>query len=133
SGVETSWSLVQTAITRGMADIISAIGSENISSTFGSIRKTIDSAFDSIESMIGFIKDNKDVFTALVVAIGTATAAMIAYNTTMKIVAATTALIRTATALYTVTTAAMSQGLGVARAAMFAFNLVLGANPIGII
>lgn len=46
-GIATGWSLVQTAITRGMANIIKAVGSGKIAEAFGKMRTAIDNVFKS--------------------------------------------------------------------------------------
>ena len=104
-GIATGWSLVQTAITRGIANIISAVGSANITAAFGNLRNAVDTTFQAISGFITFIITHKDIFLPLAVGIGTVVAAVTAWH------------IATA----------------IATAAQAAFNAVLLLNPIGIV
>ena len=104
-GIATGWSLVQTAITRGIASIISAVGSANITAAFGNLRNAVDTTFKAISGFITFIITHKGIFLPLAVGIGTAVAAVTAWHLAIT----------------------------VATAAQAAFNAVLLLNPIGIV
>lgn len=116
SGIATGMQNAQTAITRGVAKIIDAVGQENLSKAIGDIGKAFENALgiiakaippalSAISSVVGFIVDNKDVFGPLAVGI-------IAVVTAMKLWQAATTI---------------------ATAIQAAFNMVLTANPIGLI
>ncbi len=116
SGIATGMQNAQTAITRGVAKIIDAVGQENLSKAIGDIGKAFENALgviakaippalSAISSVVGFIVDNKDVFGPLAVGI-------IAVVTAMKLWQAATTI---------------------ATAIQAAFNIVLTANPIGLI
>jgi tape measure domain-containing protein len=104
-GIATGWSLVQTAITRGIANIISAVGSGNITAAFGNLRTAVDTTFQAISGFITFIITYKDIFLPLAVGIGTVVAAVTAWHIATSI----------------------------AAAAQAAFNAVLLLNPIGVV
>ena len=115
-GIATSMQNAQTAITRGIAKIITAVGQKNISTAIGNIGKAfgtvlgaiavaVPPVLDVLGKVFGFIAANKDIFAPLAVGI-------IAIVTAMKI--------------WQLATAA-------ATLAQAAFNVVLSANPIGLI
>lgn len=133
SGIGTGFANMQTAITRGMATIIKAIGSGDISKVISDIGTGFENALKDVAGLIGFIKDNKDIFTTLAAAIGGATLGIIAYNTAIKLAAIYQGIMNTLSILYSAYMYATASGLGVASAAQAAFNVALSANPIGII
>lgn len=132
-GIGTGFANMQTAITRGVANIIQQIGSENISNAISGIGDAFTEALKGVSSLINFIKENKTLFTTLAVSVGAATTALVLYNTTMKIVGVTTAAYTAITSYLSLVMSLQAQGLGVVRAAWFALNTVMKANPIGII
>lgn len=132
-GIATGWSLVQTAITRGIANIISAVGSGNITAAFGNLRNAVDTTFKAISGFITFIIAHKDIFLPLAVGIGTAGAALLLYNTYIAVSSAATAAFTAVSAFLTLTMSLQAQGLGIARAAWMALNITMAANPIGIV
>lgn len=76
SGISTGFANMQTAITRGLATIIEAVGSANIASAISTIGTAFESALKNVAGFIKFIIANKDVFgpiatgiTAIVTAI----------------------------------------------------------------
>ena len=95
--------------------------------------KAFDDVGTSVTDVITFISDHKDVFSTLAVAVGTATAAFILYNSTMKVVAATQAVMAAASAYLTLVNSLQAQGLGVLKASWMALNIVMKASPIGIV
>lgn len=116
SGIATGMQNAQTAITRGIASIIDAVGQKNVSEGIASIGKAFESALkvvavavpptlNVLKGLFGFISDNKDIIAPLAVGIG----AIVAAFKVWQIV--TTAM-------------TIAQGL---------FNIVLAANPIGLI
>jgi len=116
SGIATGMQNAQTAITRGIASIIESVGQKNVSEGIASIGSAFEKALKMIavavpptlsvlKSVFGFISDNKDVIMPIVVGIGAMVAAFKVWQ------AVTTAM-------------TIAQGL---------FNIVLAANPIGLI
>lgn len=112
NGIGTGFSNMQTAITRGMAKVIEAIGSENISSSISTIGAAFEKTLKIVADGIKFIVANKDVFGPIAVGIGSVVLAMKAW--------------KIATTLWTAATTA-------AKVAMLALNIAMKANPIGLI
>ena len=54
-GVETSMANLQNAVTRGLANTLSAVGKENIAGVFTELKTAVDSAFTSINSVISSV------------------------------------------------------------------------------
>lgn len=115
-GIATGMANAQTAITRGVAKIITAVGQKNISTAIGNIGKAFESVLGAIavavppvlnvlSSVFGFIAANKDIFAPLAVGILTLVAAIKVWQTTTALITAVQA----------------------------AFNVVLAANPIGVV
>lgn len=102
SGIGTGFENMKTAVTRGLADIIDAIGQKNISGVLSQVGSDLEHAGKGIAEFINFVTKNKDIFAPLAVGIGAVVTAMIAWNAVTKI----------------------------ATAVQFAFNVVLSANPI---
>lgn len=123
SGIGTGFANMQTSITRGLADIIQAIGQKNISGAIASIGAgfeyvlkvvavDIPIAVNAIKGFVGFIVQNKDIFGPIAAGVLAVVAAMTIWNVILGIWSAIT------------TAASVVQGI---------FNLVLAANPIGLI
>lgn len=105
AGIGTGWENLQTAITRGIASVIEAIGSENISTAISNLGKSLETTLKNMVSFIEFIKRNQGVIAPIAVAI--------------------TSVVAAATAWFAITKA-----ITIAQAAL---NIVLAANPIGLI
>lgn len=105
SGIGTGWANLQTAVTRGVASIIQSIGSEDISNSITKIGESFEKSLKSVGKFVEYISRNSQVFAPLAVGIST---------------------IVTAITLWVIATKAMA----IAQAAL---NIVLAANPIGII
>lgn len=78
-GIQTGIANMQTAIARGVANILNVIGQANISNAIGSIGKAFESAskviVTALSATIGFFKDNEVALAAFVgVLLGIATA-----------------------------------------------------------
>lgn len=95
--------------------------------------KAFDGLGTSVSGVITFISDNKDIFSTLAVAVGTATVAFVLYNATMKVVAATQAAVAAVSTYLTLVNSLQAQGLGVLKASWLALNIVMKASPIGIV
>lgn len=68
TGIGTALTNIHTSVTRGLADLLDAIGGENISSALASFKGAIDGTFKAVSSII---KENKGLFSAMAGAIGT--------------------------------------------------------------
>lgn len=81
SGIQTGWSNMNTAITRGVASIIESVGSERIASGIGSFGKLIEGMLKSIGS---FAKDNQAQIDTFFKTIGNGIAALNGFITDNK-------------------------------------------------
>lgn len=143
SGISTGFANMQTAVARGMANIIQAIGQKNISQAIAQIgagfekvlnviAKEIPVAIGYIKQMVDFVVKYKDIFEPLAVGAAAAAAAMIGLAVASKVaagIAAVTKAIQAAQIAMATYTALTESGTG----AMVAFEAVTGANPFGII
>lgn len=120
AGINTGMSNMGTAVSRGVAKIIEAIGSENISnaisaigsgfeSVLGTIAETIPKIINYIKGLIEYVEENKDFISPVAVAVAAATSAFIIWTGAIKTWQTIT---KAATAIQT------------------AFNAVMSANPI---
>lgn len=144
SGIATGWQNMQTAITRGVASILTAIGQKNISEAISNIGKGFEvvlkqvaqyvpPALQMIGDVFGFITRNKDVLFPLAAAVLAAVAAFKIFNTVMAVTRAVTAAYTAVSAYLTLVASLQAQGLGILRAAWLGLNIVMSANPIGLI
>jgi tape measure domain-containing protein len=142
-GIGTGFANMQTAITRGIANIIQAIGQKNISDAIAAIGKGFEKVLDIIakdvpvaigyiKGMIDFVDKHKTVFEILAVMVGAAATAMLGLMIAAKVSAAIGAVqkaIEGAQIAMATYTALTGSGTG----AMVAFDAAFDANPIGII
>lgn len=116
AGIGTGIKNMQLAVTRGIAKIMTSIGQENISNAIGQIGKAFESALnliarilppvlDTLGDFFGVISRNKDIIMPIVVGLGALIGAVKIWIGITKLVAA----------------------------AQTALNIVLAANPIGLI
>lgn len=105
AGIGTGFANMRTAISKGIASIMEAIGSANISSAVTTIGQAFKTTLEAIAAVITFVRANSDFFGPLIAGIATVVALLTAWNIVTKLVA-------------------------VAQAAL---NIVLAANPIGIV
>ena len=73
--------------------------------------KAFDGLGTSVSGVITFISDNKDIFSTLAMAVGTATVAFVLYNATMKVVAATQAAVAAVSTYLTLVNSLQAQVL----------------------
>lgn len=92
-------------LANGMADVIGEMFGEKAQSVFEGIVDTISTALDGLKAAFDFIVKYKDIFTPIAVGIGAIVGFLSAWNAITK----------------------------VATALQAAFNVVLNANPLGII
>lgn len=140
SGIGTGFANMKVAIVRGVAEIIKSIGSKNISSAVSNIGNAFEIGLKGVSKMVNFIKSNDRVFEKLAQVIVTAMAAFIAFNLAVKATQAVMATYATVAAAVNAVSSALTlvmslqaQGLGVVRAAWMALNIVMNANPIGLV
>lgn len=115
-GIATSQANLQTAVTRGLADVIQELKPFIDAVTVG-LTDAVGIAFDAISGFIGWVGDNKDWLTPLAISVGVFTAGMVAMNA-----AATVAAAGGLAKWFAATKAG--------TAIQAAFNLVMNANPI---
>lgn len=144
SGIATGMQNAQTAITRGVAKIIDAVGQKNISEAIGNIGKGFETVLNQVATYVpptlkiigdvfAFVSRNKDIFIPLAAAVGAAVVAFKTYNAVMAVTRTVTAAYTAVSAYLTLVASLQAQGLGVLRAAWLGLNIVMAANPIGLI
>lgn len=139
-GIGTSFENMKNAITRGLQSIVTQLGNgdleagqRKISDAITAIGAAFGQALVVVGSFVAFIAVHSDIFGPMAVGIGVAVAAILAYNTYVKLSAIITAAWTTASTIMTLTASLQAQGLGVLRAAWLALNIVMKANPIGLV
>lgn len=115
SGIKTSMSNVKAAVANGVAGVVEAIGSKNISKGFDNLKQMTKGAFEGISTGIKFVIENKDAFMAGITGI---TAGLTAF-----VVVAKGAEILSQLSTY----------VNTLKASFMALNTVLSANAIGIV
>ena len=70
SGIGTTFTNMQTTITRGLSKIIEAIGTDNINSVISGVGSAFEFIAKKIESFIGFLSEHKETIKAVASAIG---------------------------------------------------------------
>lgn len=133
SGIGTSMAVMKTAVVRGLADIMKAIGTTNIADSLTTIGKAFETALKSVAGVIKFIIANKDIFLPIAVGITAALVALKAWTTYLAVSKAVMAAYAATTFYFNTVNALMAQGLSLSRAAMIGLNIAMTANPIGII
>lgn len=133
SGISTGMANMNTAVTKGVAEIIKAIGSKNITNAISAIGTGFRVALVSISSVINFVKSNSRVFIQLATVVGAAGVAILTYNTYLKASAIVSGGVATATALLNGVMLLQAQGVGAVRAAWLLLNTTMAANPIGLV
>ena len=122
-GIATGMENAKTAVTRGVANIIEALGSGDMNSAAGGFGVQMEKILNKVADFIKFVKQNKEAFAVVAVAVGAFTAAVLAHDAAVKLsTASTKAWTTVTTTLEAVTT--------VASVAIDVFNKVIGNNPI---
>lgn len=124
-GIGTGMENARTAVTRGLAGILQAIGTNNISGAVSGIGSAFEHTLGVIAQTVGFVKSNKAVFLSLAVGIGAITTALIVSSAAMKTYTALTLALSAVQAIQV-------QGLGFLRAAWLALNIAMNASPLGL-
>jgi tape measure domain-containing protein len=122
-GIQTAMENSKTAVVRGVAKIIEAFGSGDMSGAAGGFGKTLENVLTGVADMIKFVKENKEVFTGIAIAVGVLTGAVIAYDTAVK-------MSTIATKAYTVAINLWKGAVTVATTAQKLFTLAMNASPL---
>lgn len=92
-GVGTGWANMQTAIQRGVANIITAIGPENLSGAITTLGKVLESGLNAFVGLVEFVQRNSKVFQTLAILIGSVLTPFIIAYTAATIAAGVQSLI----------------------------------------
>ena len=111
-GIQTAIAVMNSRITQGIAAVIDEIGSENIAKIAEGIGNTIKEVGKVLAGVINFIVKNWSVIGPIIGVLGTVAGTIIAINTALSAYKA----IQTAV-----------------NAVTLAFNVILKANPLGLI
>jgi hypothetical protein len=122
-GIQTAMENSKTAVVRGVAKIIEAFGSGDMSGAAGGFGKTLENVLTGVADMIKFVKENKEVFTGIAIAVGVLAGAVIAYDTAVK-------MSTIATKAYTVAINLWKGAVTVATTAQKLFILAMNASPL---
>lgn len=122
-GIQTAMENSKTAVVRGVAKIIEAFGSGDMSGAAGGFGKTLENVLTGVADMIKFVKENKEVFTGIAIAVGVLTGAVIAYDTAVK-------MSTTIAKAYTVAINLWKGAVTVATTAQKLFTLAMNASPL---
>lgn len=122
-GIQTAIENSKTAVVRGVAKIIEAFGSGDMSGAAGGFGKTLENVLTGVADMVKFVKENKEVFTGVAIAVGVLTGAVIAYDTAIK-------MSTMATKAYTVAINLWKGAVTVATTAQKLFTLAMNASPL---
>ena len=140
SGIGTGWANMQTAITRGVAKIISSIGSTRISSALSNLGGMFESALNVAASFVPVVEKIISVLYNLRAPIMAAIAAYAAYRVAViasnAVMATHSALIYAMGTRYLVMNGSIIAVRGAVTAltvAQMALNKVMTLNPIGLV
>lgn len=122
-GIQTAMENSKTAVVRGVAKIIEAFGSGDMSGAAGGFGKILENVLTGVADMIKFVKENKEVFTGIAIAVGVLTGAVIAYDTAAK-------MSTTVAKAYTVAINLWKGAVTVATTAQKLFTLAMNASPL---
>lgn len=122
-GIQTAMENLKTAVVRGVAKIIEAFGSGDMSGAAGGFGKILENVLTGVADMIKFVKENKEVFTGIAIAVGVLTGAVIAYDTAVK-------MSTTIAKAYTVAINLWKGAVTVATTAQKLFTLAMNASPL---
>nr|DAX48410.1 MAG TPA: minor tail protein [Caudoviricetes sp.] len=122
-GIQTAMENSKTAVVRGVAKIIEAFGSGDMSGAAGGFGKILENVLTGVADMIKFVKENKEVFTGIAIAVGVLTGAVIAYDTAVK-------MSTTVAKAYTVAINLWKGAVTVATTAQKLFTLAMNASPL---
>lgn len=92
-GIDTGWANMQTAIQRGVANIITAIGPENLSGAITTLGKVLESGLNAFVRLVEFVQRNSKVFQTLAILIGSVLTPFIISYTAATIAAGVQSLI----------------------------------------
>lgn len=146
AGIGTGMANAQNAITRGVEDIIEAIGSDNISAAITKIGETFEKVLsfiaelipptvEKIKELVDFVVEHQDIFLPMaagVTAVILALAAWKTYNAIANTVSELSAIASTAK-LGAGAVQQLELKTKLASKVQAAFNLVMSANPVAVI
>nr|DAS72635.1 MAG TPA: minor tail protein [Caudoviricetes sp.] len=122
-GIQTAIENSKTAVVRGVAKIIEAFGSGDMSGAAGGFGKTLENILTGVADMVKFVKENKEVFTGVAIAVGVLTGAVVAYDLAVKMSTVTTKA-------YTVAINLWKGAVTIATTAQKLFTLAMNASPL---
>ena len=122
-GIATGMENAKTAVTRGVANIIEALGSGDMNSAAGGFGVQMEKILNKVADFIKFVKQNKEAFAVVAVAVGAFTAAVLAHDAAVKLSTASTKAWTTVTTVWEAasTTATIATDI---------FNAAIKNNPI---
>jgi hypothetical protein len=133
-GIGTTWANFQTAITRGVAGIISSIGEGNITNIINGVRDAFQNAINGIQGFIGWLKANPQVLEGLASGFAAVQeAAQWLWNAAIKPIADWLAANPDLASALAAGLSAAAVAIGVVSAAMAILNAVMAANPFVLI
>lgn len=122
-GIATGMENAKTAVTRGVANIIEALGSGDMNSAAGGFGVQMEKILNKVADFIKFVKQNKEVFAVVAVAVGAFTAAVLAHDAAVKLSTASTKAWTTVTTVWEAASTAATIATNI-------FNAAIKNNPI---
>lgn len=123
-GIGTGVENARTAVTRGLAGILQAVGSKDISSAISGIGVSFERTLGVVAQTVNFVKSNKTVFISLAAGVTVATTSFLAVTAAVKAYTAASIAVSAVVAL-------QAQGLGVLRASWLALQIAMNVTPLG--
>lgn len=142
-GIATSFGNLANAIAKGMANILTKLDALTKKFTGKSIAQNIDSlkaginsffaaavgGMDKLDALFSYIQTHGELFKTLAVGALAAVSALVAFRIAMTTVAAVSGAAKTISLVAFAFTNVRKE-VGLAKAAMIAFNVATGANPL---
>lgn len=122
-GIATGMENAKTAVVRGVAKIIEAMGAGDMSSGFGTMGLAVEKLLTKIADLVKFVKENQTAFTILGGVLGSVLVVVKAYDFWTAASAKATKMWASATDLF-------SKKSKTARVAIALFNATMKASPI---
>ena len=143
-GIGTSMENAKTAVSRGIATIIDAVGQGNIANSINQSGKRMENALNMVakavppvlnafNGLMSFLNQNRTVIEVLAVAVMSGVAAWKAYQVALTVTKAVTSAYQAVSRGLALVMSLQAQGLGTPRAAWMALNIAMNANPFGFI
>lgn len=142
-GIATSFGNLANAIAKGMANILTKLDALTKKFTGKSIAQNIDSlkaginsffaaavsGMDKLDALFSYIQKHGELFKTLAVGALAAVSALVAFRIAMTTIAAVSGAAKTISLVAFAFTNVRKE-VGLAKAAMIAFNVATGANPL---